>query len=91
RTITKELLEEIDKLNSNSDVHGILLQHPVPSQFNERQCFDRIRIEKDVDGVTCYGFGRIAMKEPAYGSATIDYMLALRCIYFKFHGKTIIC
>ena len=61
---------EIEKLNENPDVHGILLQHPVPDQINERVCFDRIKLEKDVDGVTCLGFGRMAMNEPAYGSAT---------------------
>ena len=69
-TTTEELLSEIDKLNANSDVHGVLLQHPVPAQINERRCFDRISIEKDVDGVTTHGFGRMAMKEKAYGSAT---------------------
>jgi len=70
QTTTGELLSEIDRLNANPDVHGILLQHPVPPQINERQCFDRISLEKDVDGVTCHGFGRMAMNEPAYGSAT---------------------
>lgn len=69
-TTTEELLSEIDKLNANSEVNGILLQHPVPSQINERDCFDRISIEKDVDGVTSHGFGRMAMGERAYGSAT---------------------
>ena len=69
-TTTEELLSEIDKLNANLDVHGILLQHPVPAQINERRCFDRISIEKDVDGVTTHGFGRMAMKEKAHGSAT---------------------
>ena len=69
-TTTEELLAEIDKLNANPDVNGILLQHPVPSQINERDCFDRISIEKDVDGVTSHGFGRMAMGERAYGSAT---------------------
>jgi methylenetetrahydrofolate dehydrogenase (NADP+)/methenyltetrahydrofolate cyclohydrolase len=67
---TEELLDEITRLNSNPDVHGILLQHPVPSQIDERSCFDRIRIEKDVDGVTTLGFGRMSMGETAYGSAT---------------------
>lgn len=67
---TDELLGEIDRLNANPDVHGILLQHPVPSQIDERRCFDRIRVEKDVDGVTALGFGKMAMGEPAYGSAT---------------------
>ena len=59
-TSTTELLDEIDKLNENSNVHGILLQHPVPAQIDERKCFDRISIDKDVDGVTCHGFGRMA-------------------------------
>ena len=70
RTTTLELLENIDWLNADPNIHGILLQHPVPSQINERLCFDRICIDKDVDGVTCHGFGRMAMQEDAFGSAT---------------------
>ena len=69
-TGTAELLDEISRLNTDPDVHGILLQHPVPPQVDERRCFDAIRPEKDVDGVTCHGFGRMAMGERAYGSAT---------------------
>jgi len=69
-TTTDELLAEIDSLNADPDVHGILLQHPVPAQIDERSCFDRIAPEKDVDGVTCLGFGRMTMGEAAYGSAT---------------------
>jgi methylenetetrahydrofolate dehydrogenase (NADP+)/methenyltetrahydrofolate cyclohydrolase len=67
---TEELLGEIDRLNADSTIHGVLLQHPVPPQIAERECFDRISLEKDVDGVTCHGFGRMAMNESAYGSAT---------------------
>ncbi len=69
-TTTEELLAAIDALNANPRVRGILLQHPVPKQIDERACFDRIALEKDVDGVTAHGFGRMAMDEPAYGSAT---------------------
>jgi len=69
-TTTEGLLQQIDKLNANADVHGILLQHPAPSHIDERLSFDRISIDKDVDGVTALGFGRMAMNEPAYGSAT---------------------
>jgi methylenetetrahydrofolate dehydrogenase (NADP+)/methenyltetrahydrofolate cyclohydrolase len=69
-TTTDELLAAIDALNANPRVPGILLQHPVPKQIDERACFDRIALEKDVDGVTAHGFGRMAMDEPAYGSAT---------------------
>lgn len=69
-TTTVELLVEIERLNADPNVHGILLQHPVPRQIDERVCFDRIRLEKDVDGVTVLGFGKMAMGQPAYGSAT---------------------
>jgi methylenetetrahydrofolate dehydrogenase (NADP+)/methenyltetrahydrofolate cyclohydrolase len=69
-TTTEELLEEIEALNQDPGVNGILLQHPVPEQIDERACFDAIALEKDVDGVTSLGFGRMAMGEFAYGSAT---------------------
>ncbi len=69
-TTTEELLNTIKELNSNDDVHGILLQHPVPAQIDERACFDAIALNKDVDGVTCLGYGRMAMGEDAYGCAT---------------------
>lgn len=69
-TTTDELLEKIDQLNNDTEVCGILLQHPVPEQIDERACFDAIAIEKDVDGVTTQGFGLMAMGEPAFGSAT---------------------
>ena len=69
-TSTEELLSKIDELNDDKSIHGILLQHPVPNQINERECFERISIEKDVDGVTCLGFGRMSMDLSAYGSCT---------------------
>ena len=69
-TSTEELLSKIDELNNDKSIHGILLQHPVPNQINERECFERISIEKDVDGVTCLGFGRMSMDLSAYGSCT---------------------
>ena len=69
-TTTEELLEKIRTLNNDVNVHGILLQHPVPSQIDERLCFDEIDINKDVDGVTCLGFGNMSMGLDAYGSCT---------------------
>ena len=80
-TKTNDLLREIEQLNANPDVHGILLQHPVPSQIDERACFDMIALEKDVDGVTCLGFGRMAMGEPAYGCATPQGIMRLLAHY----------
>lgn len=87
-TTTQQLLAKINELNANPDCHGILLQHPVPSQIDERACFDAIAAEKDVDGVTCLGFGRMAMNEPAYGSATPQgIMRILEAYEIELAGK----
>ena len=69
-TTTEELLNKIQELNNDKNIHGILLQHPVPSQIDERKCFDAIDVKKDVDGVTCLGFGNMSMGIDAYGSCT---------------------
>ena len=87
-TTTEELLAKIDELNNNDDVHGILLQHPVPSQIDERACFDAIDLSKDVDGVTCLGFGRMSMGEEAYGCATPKGIMRLLEAYnIPLEGK----
>ena len=77
KTSTEELLKKIIELNNNPEVHGILLQHPVPSQIDERLCFDTIDIAKDVDGVTSLGFGKMAMNEPTFGSCTPQGIMRL--------------
>ena len=76
-TTTEELLAKISELNSNPEVHGILLQHPVPDQIDERLCFDAIDLRKDVDGVTCLGFGNMSMGEKAFGSCTPQGIMRL--------------
>ncbi|MCA0893725.1 bifunctional methylenetetrahydrofolate dehydrogenase/methenyltetrahydrofolate cyclohydrolase FolD [Microbulbifer agarilyticus] len=87
-TTTEQLLAKIEELNSNPNVHGILLQHPVPEQIDERACFDAIALEKDVDGVTCLGFGRMAMGEEAYGCATPKGIMRLLEAYnIELEGK----
>ena len=87
-TTTEQLLEKIARLNADPDVHGILLQHPVPEQIDERACFDAIALGKDVDGVTCLGFGRMAMGEPAYGCATPQgIMRMLEHYQIEIEGK----
>lgn len=80
-TTTEQLLATIEELNANPDCHGILLQHPVPAQIDERRCFDAIAARKDVDGVTCLGFGRMAMGAAAYGSATPRGIMRLLAAY----------
>ena len=87
-TSTSQLLKEIFRLNQDSAVHGILLQHPVPEQINERECFDAIALEKDVDGVTCLGFGNMSMGEAAYSSCTpVGIMRLLKHYDIEISGK----
>jgi methylenetetrahydrofolate dehydrogenase (NADP+)/methenyltetrahydrofolate cyclohydrolase len=87
-TTTAELLARIGELNANPEVHGILLQHPVPEQIDERACFDAIDLAKDVDGVTCLGFGRMAMGEEAYGCATPQGIMRILDHYgIEIEGK----
>ncbi|MBL8019367.1 MAG: bifunctional 5,10-methylene-tetrahydrofolate dehydrogenase/5,10-methylene-tetrahydrofolate cyclohydrolase [Leptospirales bacterium] len=69
-TTTDMLLRIIDECNADPQIRGILLQHPSPAQIDERAAFDRIAIEKDVDGVTAFGFGRMSLGIPSYPACT---------------------
>lgn len=69
-TTTEELIAVIHQLNEDPDVHGILLQHPVPESIDERAAFEAICIDKDVDGVTTLGFAQNAFGIAAYPSCT---------------------
>ena len=87
-TSTDELLKKISELNANEAVSGILLQHPTPSQINERLCFDNIDLTKDVDGVTSLGFGKMSMQENAFGSCTpFGIMRLLKHYEIPLSGK----
>jgi methylenetetrahydrofolate dehydrogenase (NADP+)/methenyltetrahydrofolate cyclohydrolase len=67
---TAEALAEIDRLNDEPRVHGIFLQHPLPAAIDERRCFDRIAVEKDVGGDGSLSFGRTVLGGGAFGAAT---------------------
>jgi methylenetetrahydrofolate dehydrogenase (NADP+)/methenyltetrahydrofolate cyclohydrolase len=69
-TTTGELVDVITALSSDPGVHGILLQHPVPKQIDERAAFEAIAPAKDVDGVTMHSFAAMAFGEPGFASCT---------------------
>ena len=58
-TTEEELLGLIDKLNSDSNVNGILCQLPVPAHINEEKVIDRISPDKDVDGFSKINVGKL--------------------------------
>jgi methylenetetrahydrofolate dehydrogenase (NADP+)/methenyltetrahydrofolate cyclohydrolase len=69
-TATETLVDKVEQLARDAGVHGILLQHPVPHQIDERAAFDAIPVEKDVDGVTAASLGRVVLGLPAFGACT---------------------
>ncbi|MEU4389700.1 bifunctional 5,10-methylenetetrahydrofolate dehydrogenase/5,10-methenyltetrahydrofolate cyclohydrolase [Kribbella sp. NPDC023855] len=80
-TTTEELVAELHKLSGDPEVHGILLQHPVPAQIDERAAFEAIAPAKDVDGVTMHGFAAMAFGEPGFVSCTPGGILRLLQAY----------
>ncbi|OPH54714.1 bifunctional 5,10-methylene-tetrahydrofolate dehydrogenase/5,10-methylene-tetrahydrofolate cyclohydrolase [Paenibacillus ferrarius] len=76
-TTTDELIAVIQELNEDSQVHGILLQHPVPHHVDERAAFEAIQPEKDVDGVTMLGFAQNAFGIASFPSCTPAAIIAI--------------
>lgn len=63
-TSEDNLLLLIDELNESSDVHGILVQLPLPKHINTHAIIERINPFKDVDGFHPYNLGRLAQGTP---------------------------
>ncbi|CAL5437192.1 unnamed protein product [Camellia sinensis] len=63
-----ELISKVHELNAHPDVHGILVQLPLPKHVNEEKVLSEISIEKDVDGFHPLNIGKLAMKgrEPLF-------------------------
>ena len=67
---TMNVVRLVRELSADTQVDGILVQHPMPSHINERQVFDAIAAGKDVDGVTAASFAAMAFSEPGFASCT---------------------
>lgn len=65
-TTTEQLVARLRELGRDPQVHGILLQHPVPGHIDRRASFESIPLEKDVDGVTAATLGRVILGMPAF-------------------------
>jgi len=80
-TTTEQLLEKMHELANDDGVNGILLQHPVPSQVDERAAFEAIPVSKDVDGVTAGGLGEMWLGIERFGSCTPAGIMTLLRAY----------
>ena len=63
-TSEQELLALIDKLNSDNDIDGILVQLPLPEGIDNIKVLERIAADKDVDGFHPYNVGRLCQRAP---------------------------
>jgi methylenetetrahydrofolate dehydrogenase (NADP+)/methenyltetrahydrofolate cyclohydrolase len=66
----KDLLSMIDFLNNDPEVHGMIVQLPLPKHIDAEKVIQRIRPEKDVDGFHPVNIGRMVQGLPAYLPAT---------------------
>jgi methylenetetrahydrofolate dehydrogenase (NADP+)/methenyltetrahydrofolate cyclohydrolase len=91
-SITQEELNKIiDELNSDSQVHGILVQLPLPKHLDEFTTISRISPLKDVDGLTPHNAGLLSMKKAALVACTPSGVMEM----FDYHnidleGKNIV-
>lgn len=69
-TTQTQLLEKIRELNQNPDVHGVLIQHPLPKHLDENEALMTLGAEKDVDGITPQSLGRLVCDLDGFRCAT---------------------
>ena len=69
-TTEQELVELVEELNADDDVHGVLVQLPLPSHVNSDSVIDAIALHKDVDGFHPRSMGHLALKKPGFVSCT---------------------
>jgi len=78
---TDQVVVHVRGLSDDPGVDGILLQHPVPSQVDERATFEAIAPHKDVDGVTMTSFAAMALGVDGFDSATPGGIMQLLDAY----------
>lgn len=65
-TTQEELVSLIDRLNSDSEIHGILVQLPLPKHLDEEEILLRMDPDKDVDAFHPYNVGRMMIGDPKF-------------------------
>ena len=87
----KHLHEIIDKLNQDKEVHGILVQLPLPKQLDEFATVSRISPIKDVDGLTPQNVGLLSMGKSILKACTPSGIMEIFHYYkIKIEGKNVV-
>ncbi|WFN36076.1 bifunctional methylenetetrahydrofolate dehydrogenase/methenyltetrahydrofolate cyclohydrolase FolD [Methanomicrobium antiquum] len=74
---TKEILAEVEKLNSDNLIHGILVQLPLPKHVDTEAVIEAVSPEKDVDGFHPYNTGRLFSGMPEFVPCTPGGIMTL--------------
>ena len=83
-----DLLNEINKINNNQNIDGLIVQLPLPNHIDELKVTQAIKVEKDVDGFHPTNIGRMALNLPTYLPATPAGIMELLSRYnIKTSGK----
>ncbi|PKP38564.1 MAG: bifunctional methylenetetrahydrofolate dehydrogenase/methenyltetrahydrofolate cyclohydrolase FolD [Bacteroidetes bacterium HGW-Bacteroidetes-14] len=69
-TTEEYLLSQIEKINADSDIDGLIVQLPLPKHINEQRVIEAIDPEKDVDGFHPVNVGKMVLGLPSFVSAT---------------------
>lgn len=87
-TSEAELLKKIEELNNNPQVHGILVQLPLPKHINEAAVINAIAPEKDVDGFNIINVGKLATGGDGFVPCTpLGCLLLLKDVVGDLSGK----
>jgi methylenetetrahydrofolate dehydrogenase (NADP+) / methenyltetrahydrofolate cyclohydrolase len=87
----EELLGEIDKLNQDTDLHGFIVQLPLPPHIDVNKVIERVDPAKDVDGFHPVNLGKMAKGLPAFASATPWGIIKLMEYYnIETEGKHVV-
>lgn len=90
-TTEAELLAEIDRLNSDDSIHGILVQLPLPAQINEKLVIERIDPAKDVDGFHPISIGKMMIGEETFLPCTpFGIVEMIKSIGVELEGKHVV-
>ena len=83
-----ELINLIEELNSRDDVHGILLQSPIPNHLDINLAFRTIKPEKDVDGFHPTNIGKLSLNQECFVSCTPFGIMRMLAEYnIEIEGK----
>lgn len=87
----KELLDEIDRLNEDDTIDGILVQLPLPSHISEQAVIERIHPDKDVDGFHPISIGRMMTNQETFLPCTPHGVLVmLKDANIELEGKHVV-